>query len=115
MAVVDEMDGVVNGDTQYHRDERSGHHVERIVEPAHHAAHDDSRGDIGYHAHESHLPVAEDKHEDNADDQHREQHRPHLPALYILLHDGELGNVRSEEHTSELQSRQYLVCRLLLE
>src|SRR3712207_7847313 len=25
------------------------------------------------------------------------------------------GNVRSEEHTSELQSRQYLVCRLLLE
>src|SRR3712207_7786429 len=28
----------------------------------------------------------------------------------------ELGReVRSEEHTSELQSRQYLVCRLLLE
>src|SRR3712207_8290206 len=26
-----------------------------------------------------------------------------------------LGIVRSEEHTSELQSRQYLVCRLLLE
>src|SRR3712207_7524476 len=25
------------------------------------------------------------------------------------------GNGRSEEHTSELQSRQYLVCRLLLE
>src|SRR3712207_8364973 len=25
------------------------------------------------------------------------------------------ANVRSEEHTSELQSRQYLVCRLLLE
>src|SRR3712207_8915701 len=24
------------------------------------------------------------------------------------------GNARSEEHTSELQSRQYLVCRLLL-
>src|SRR3712207_8982791 len=33
--------------------------------------------------------------------------------------DDELGTimtaVRSEEHTSELQSRQYLVCRLLLE
>src|SRR3712207_7887522 len=30
---------------------------------------------------------------------------------------GDLGRVhlRSEEHTSELQSRQYLVCRLLLE
>src|SRR5438445_9991693 len=27
----------------------------------------------------------------------------------------ELDPVRSEEHTSELQSRQYLVCRLLLE
>src|SRR3712207_6979989 len=26
-----------------------------------------------------------------------------------------LGHPRSEEHTSELQSRQYLVCRLLLE
>src|SRR6476620_1576023 len=26
-----------------------------------------------------------------------------------------VGNERSEEHTSELQSRQYLVCRLLLE
>src|SRR3712207_8303694 len=28
---------------------------------------------------------------------------------------GEEDPVRSEEHTSELQSRQYLVCRLLLE
>ena len=26
-----------------------------------------------------------------------------------------LTKIRSEEHTSELQSRQYLVCRLLLE
>src|SRR3712207_7256420 len=26
-----------------------------------------------------------------------------------------IGDRRSEEHTSELQSRQYLVCRLLLE
>src|SRR3712207_7436192 len=26
-----------------------------------------------------------------------------------------VGDSRSEEHTSELQSRQYLVCRLLLE
>src|SRR3712207_8632049 len=28
---------------------------------------------------------------------------------------GTVYRVRSEEHTSELQSRQYLVCRLLLE
>src|SRR3712207_6851094 len=27
----------------------------------------------------------------------------------------QVGRERSEEHTSELQSRQYLVCRLLLE
>src|SRR3712207_8577696 len=31
-------------------------------------------------------------------------------AISLLYEDG-----RSEEHTSELQSRQYLVCRLLLE
>src|SRR3712207_8504199 len=29
--------------------------------------------------------------------------------------DGPAPELRSEEHTSELQSRQYLVCRLLLE
>src|SRR3712207_8271856 len=34
------------------------------------------------------------------------QHDTNLPRPYSL---------RSEEHTSELQSRQYLVCRLLLE
>src|SRR3712207_7584585 len=33
-------------------------------------------------------------------------------VLAVGLHD---GHRRSEEHTSELQSRQYLVCRLLLE
>src|SRR3712207_8489303 len=35
------------------------------------------------------------------------------PSL-LLLSDS-LSDFRSEEHTSELQSRQYLVCRLLLE
>src|SRR3712207_8188977 len=42
--------------------------------------------------------------------------RPHqvcTPAN--LFYAGERGLRRSEEHTSELQSRQYLVCRLLLE
>src|SRR5438445_3701838 len=29
--------------------------------------------------------------------------------------DATMNRARSEEHTSELQSRQYLVCRLLLE
>src|SRR3712207_8806347 len=32
-----------------------------------------------------------------------------------LLDLAAVGRSRSEEHTSELQSRQYLVCRLLLE
>src|SRR3712207_7282336 len=31
------------------------------------------------------------------------------------LDDARINSLRSEEHTSELQSRQYLVCRLLLE
>src|SRR3712207_4205512 len=38
-----------------------------------------------------------------------------LPALRTLLDSLDVPVVRSEEHTSELQSRQYLVCRLLLE
>src|SRR3712207_7931308 len=33
----------------------------------------------------------------------------------FLVRDGVSSEARSEEHTSELQSRQYLVCRLLLE
>src|SRR3712207_8951291 len=33
----------------------------------------------------------------------------------VAAEGGKDGECRSEEHTSELQSRQYLVCRLLLE
>src|SRR3712207_8403630 len=42
-------------------------------------------------------------------------------GLFVIIVLGEAivavatGVARSEEHTSELQSRQYLVCRLLLE
>src|SRR3712207_9243666 len=38
-------------------------------------------------------------------------------GTYVLYAEiiGDEVEVRSEEHTSELQSRQYLVCRLLLE
>src|SRR3712207_7529698 len=36
-------------------------------------------------------------------------------VLGLLPGEPEQRSVRSEEHTSELQSRQYLVCRLLLE
>src|SRR2546422_8312688 len=37
-----------------------------------------------------------------------------LPALFAIAMGGLVG-ARSEEHTSELQSRLHLVCRLLLE
>src|SRR3712207_7856639 len=63
---------------------------------------------------------------------HRAGHALTLSAagIEILIHVGldtvklngtgfavkvKAGDERSEEHTSELQSRQYLVCRLLLE
>src|SRR3712207_6917834 len=36
-------------------------------------------------------------------------------SAFAGLPMGRLKKIRSEEHTSELQSRQYLVCRLLLE
>src|SRR3712207_7741323 len=36
--------------------------------------------------------------------------KPYNGLVFIVIHC-----FRSEEHTSELQSRQYLVCRLLLE
>src|SRR3712207_8352132 len=43
--------------------------------------------------------------------------RPRLvaPRTFTSAHDSSVAGPRSEEHTSELQSRQYLVCRLLLE
>src|SRR3712207_8312738 len=38
------------------------------------------------------------------------------PAVFRTAScSSDTGSPRSEEHTSELQSRQYLVCRLLLE
>src|SRR3712207_7223315 len=38
-----------------------------------------------------------------------------IATVFGDVHDIGKSLVRSEEHTSELQSRQYLVCRLLLE
>src|SRR2546422_6921328 len=47
----------------------------------------------------------------------REQHAGFRQLLVVLPHRGQelLVRKRSEEHTSELQSRLHLVCRLLLE
>src|SRR3712207_7034920 len=41
--------------------------------------------------------------------------RPPRAAFFWLAAESSPPGARSEEHTSELQSRQYLVCRLLLE
>src|SRR3712207_7524310 len=49
--------------------------------------------------------------------QHRRRPRQRAAGAVVIGASGGgiPGDVRSEEHTSELQSRQYLVCRLLLE
>src|SRR5207244_12369879 len=51
------------------------------------------------------------------DQHHRDDlpHRPRLDRLVQHLDAGEAAPDRSEEHTSELQSPDHLVCRLLLE
>src|SRR5438445_7718828 len=40
---------------------------------------------------------------------------PESTAARVVRREGSRAVPRSEEHTSELQSRQYLVCRLVLE
>src|SRR3712207_8520609 len=66
----------------------------------------DGRGGHDQRDHQGELPA-----------ERAEQPRHPAPADGRALELGSVGRVgpRSEEHTSELQSRQYLVCRLLLE
>src|SRR3712207_9562244 len=48
--------------------------------------------------------------------EHDRMGHPEVAAgLVAAVAAGDPSSPRSEEHTSELQSRQYLVCRLLLE
>src|SRR5258707_1436362 len=49
---------------------------------------------------------------EHADQQRRRDHHRRAPEA---VEEVAVEESRSEEHTSELQSRQYLVCRLLLE
>src|SRR3712207_8579582 len=61
-------------------------------------------------------PAPEPQHEQDLPEHGAGHHHPHRggdarPQAVPAGH----GRLRSEEHTSELQSRQYLVCRLLLE
>src|SRR3712207_7222240 len=48
-------------------------------------------------------------------DEERARQRRRVLVERKALAVADLAELRSEEHTSELQSRQYLVCRLLLE
>src|SRR3712207_9544215 len=73
------------------------------------------------------LPISRDGDEAAADARARDRAHRHVAALVELhahlqrparAHEPQPAREdlhRSEEHTSELQSRQYLVCRLLLE
>src|SRR3712207_8844602 len=64
------------------------------------------------------LGVLEDERDDRADGDPPpllQGDHPLPDRLPLALVGTQVGDVRSEEHTSELQSRQYLVCRLLLE
>src|SRR3712207_8429995 len=70
------------------------------------------------------LPISDHLRRDQGNRHHREREllREDLPRHGLRLRLAAVrergrrrGWPRSEEHTSELQSRQYLVCRLLLE
>src|SRR3712207_7868353 len=50
-----------------------------------------------------------------AGERHAAHRKMELLAKAAGLSLEQAADIRSEEHTSELQSRQYLVCRLLLE
>src|SRR3712207_8792601 len=65
---------------------------------------------------EQHLVGADGRHLRFLDDEVDLRPRGERPQRAAQLpEDGPQVHLRSEEHTSELQSRQYLVCRLLLE
>src|SRR5689334_23792487 len=52
---------------------------------------------------------------DESDDERRTRHMAEPPSMRLARADVNETFVRSEEHTSELQSQFHLVCRLLLE
>src|SRR2546422_6348808 len=64
------------------------------------------------------LAAQVEQHDDEQEQHHDgagiHQHLEHRDELGVE-HDEQRGERRSEEHTSELQSRLHLVCRLLLE
>src|SRR5947209_17254598 len=80
---------------------RSGDRLVRFDDPGADVVDEKNRAEIGT-SEQAHQPIIQERrrkteHQDRRDEPQREMQE------------------RSEEHTSELQSRQYLVCRLLLE
>src|SRR3712207_8612288 len=69
-------------------------------------------GDLG--AERALLDVLDERPDDRKRHVRLEQRDADLARRGVDVRLGE-PSLRSEEHTSELQSRQYLVCRLLLE
>src|SRR3712207_7038622 len=68
----------------------------------------------------AHAPVVLGCYRERADRHIADRHQGRVAPLFVDVHRDRPEHVRardfrSEEHTSELQSRQYLVCRLLLE
>src|SRR3712207_7827935 len=61
------------------------------------------------------LPIWDRQPEQGPDRQQPPREAPPARLIDRRRPEREGGDRRSEEHTSELQSRQYLVCRLLLE
>src|SRR3712207_8548621 len=61
------------------------------------------------------VVLSGDAHTTYVCDLKRDFRDPDSPVIATEVCGTSLTSRRSEEHTSELQSRQYLVCRLLLE
>src|SRR2546425_8217605 len=59
----------------------------------------------------SHLQPLACRYQEQMQDQQNQHQRSEMQDQYLIVH----AQSRSEEHTSELQSLAYLVCRLLLE
>src|SRR3712207_7375454 len=76
----------------------------------------EDRADRHHDRHEREQRAEHEREHDeraHAADERLEEHARPLGALAGRVEERVVA--RSEEHTSELQSRQYLVCRLLLE
>src|SRR5256886_8020803 len=70
-----------------------------------------------YHPHEFYLMTTENGPEDGPSVSHLTVYVEdnYQGGIYPVLNSQDGQNIRSEEHTSELQSQSNLVCRLLLE